>query len=977
MVRRYAIVIFGSILISISCIGRETTETPGIKSAVFFAPSEPAWDMTHEVTLEAWVLLRKNSRGGSIIDKTGGSSPELSSGGFALEMPSPTTVQFRTSKTENCLVHLPPRSDRWICITAVYSAEKHLFQLYLNGKEQATVIEGEFPGIVRNFYPLVIGSGQKGKFDGKISRIAIFARALTSEEVASRYTNSLPCEGEIAEWKFIHRSGKETAETLVGTLSLTETLPTLQLKGLAPPPAEPLTMWYRKPATYWGEALPLGNGRLGAMVFGRINRERIALNEDSFWSGSPHDSANPDALQPLQQARSLVFTHQYAKADQLLAQALQGNPQCSFQPLGDLVFDLPPLKEVTDYRRQLNLEQGLASVSYSHADNTYTRQAFVSAADQIGVIRWNARAPASISFSLWFDSPQEITAEVDNNEMLIIRGKVPAFSRSKIPNKLQFVSRIKVLPIGGEMKAHDNKIEVRNATSVMILWDAATNYRNYHDITADPDAITHDRISRASGKSFEQLLAAHLAEQKRFFNRVSFQLESPKEADKKPTDERLKALTSSGKSDPAFIALYFQFGRYTLLSTSRPGSQPATISGIWNENPFPENNSKYLLYGPTLLAYSPVEAANLSECLEPVTQLCHQLSETGARTAALMYGAGGWTCFAGTDLWRSSAPSDGAAFYTPVCGAALTSLLWKHYLYTGNRQHLIASYPILKNSSQFILDSLQHPPGRPEKVTCPTVSSGTLNTAGSTFDHSILRQIFQYTAAAAQTLNTDDEFREQLLSIQKQLPPLRSDTSGRLQTWPKDWLTSNWASLHTLYGLFPFDEISPRKNPPLAAAAKKSLETTGNSGPPWAEAWRACLWARLGDGNRAAKSLNLLLQPSRTSPNFLGISPGFHLSGVWGASSAIIEMLLQNHDNGELELLPALPNTWTKGSIHGIRAYNGFEIDLNWKEGRLTHATIRSSLGRECKIRYKDKIIHFPTEKGHNYHLDNQLCREL
>ncbi len=951
------------------------------KSTVFFAPSNPALEMTKELTLEAWIFVNKNSRGGSIIDKTGlvsGSPPVRQ--GFALEIASPATLQFRTSKKENCTLNLRPYYGRWICITAIYSAEKRLFQLFLNGEEKVHISEGEFPGLLPNFSPLVIGTGWQGKFDGKISRIAIFARALTPQEVASRYANPLPCEDEIAEWKIMDGSGKKTAEILVGNNPLEELPPILQFKGLAPKPTEPLTMWYRKPATYWGEALPLGNGRIGAMIFGRINRERISLNEDSFWSGSPHDYANPAALQPLQQARSLVFKHQYAKADELLAQVMQGNPstQCSLQPLGNLIVESPSIQEVANYSRQLNLTQGVVSVSYFQADNFYTREAFVSAADQVGVIRWSARSPASVSFSLWFDSPQQTTTEVENNEMLVIHGKVPASPRSHIPNKLQFVTRIKVMPIGGEMKAQGNKIEVHHANSITILWDAATNYRNYHDITADPDAITHDRISRASGKSFEQLLAAHLSEHKRLFNRVSLRLEDSQETCNNPTDERLKALRT-GKNDPGLMALYFQFGRYTLLSTSRPGCQPATISGLWNENPFPESDSKYLLYGPTLLAYSPVEAANLSECLEPIAQLCRQLSETGARTAALMYGAGGWTCFAGTDLWRGSAPTNGVAFYTPVCGAALTSLLWKHYLYTGDQHSLIASYPFLKSASQFFLDSLQHRSNRQERITCPTVSPGSPHPPGafsassSTFDNSVLRELFKITADAAQTLNTDSDFREQLLETRKHLPPLHVDTSGQLQTWSKTWTPLNGTSLQSLYGLFPSEEISPRKTPQLAVAARKSLENTGESGPPWAEAWRACLWARLKNGNRTEKSLRQLLQPSRTSPNFFGVSPDFHLSGVWGATSAITEMLLQSHSHGEIELLPALPDAWSQGSIQGIRAYHGFEIDLAWKHGQLTHAVIRSSLGRECKIRYKNKLISFPTEKRRQYRLNDKL----
>ncbi len=755
-------------------------------------------------------------------------------------------------------------------------------------------------------------------------------------------------------------------------------------------PAEPLSLWYRQPATQWLEALPIGNGRIGAMVFGGINEEWLQLNEDTLWGGGPYDPVNPQGKAALPQVRQLVFDGKYRQAGDLINQKVISRPssEMPYETAGNLAIEFPDSASAENYRRDLNLDTAVAGVEYTVNGVHFSRQVFASPVDQVIVVHLTADKKGSISFATGFNTPQKVTVETESGNTVVMRGTNG--SASGIKGALKFQVRARVLTDGGTISANTNSIAVTNANSATILIALATSYKSYDDVSGDPEKIVKGQIAAAARKNFNELLARHVKEHQRLFRLVSLDV-GHSDAMQLPTDERIQNFQNG--NDPQFAALYFQFGRYLLISSSRPGGQPANLQGLWNNSMNPPWQSKYTININTEMNYWPAEQCNLGECVEPLISMISDLSVTGARTAQELYGAGGWVAHHNTDLWRATGPIDFAdSGMWPSGGAWLCDHLWDHYEYNPDKAYLKKVYPVMRGAAQFFLDTLVEDPTNHWLVTNPSVSpenthpGGSAVSAGPTMDLEILRDLFGNTIKAAEILGVDSDFQKKLADTRSRLAPLQIGSAGQLQEWLQDWDYQPGVDVHHrhvshLYGLYPSWQINVFDTPKLAAAAQFSLVKRGDESTGWATAWRINLWDRLHDGDHAYKILQFLLSPGRTANDMFDLHPPFQIDGNFGGAASIGEMLLQSRpletagaaENFEIEVLPALPSAWPKGSVTGLRTRGGFEADITWDGGKLTAIKIRSVGGRSTTVRYGDRTAEIKLKPGGAIQLNAEL----
>jgi len=735
----------------------------------------------------------------------------------------------------------------------------------------------------------------------------------------------------------------------------------------------PPRLWYRQPAREWIEALPVGSGKLGAMVFGGVAAERLQLNEDTLWAGGPYDPANPEALAALPEIRRLIDAGEYAKATQLAEAKFMGSPkrQMSYQTIGDLKLEFPGLAEgASDYVRDLDIDGAIATTTFTADGVRHVREVIASAPDGVIAVRLTASRKGAITVDLGFASPLKSNpiASVEGTALVLTGGND---SQQGVPARLKFECRVEVRAKGGRVAGQGGKLSVTGADEVLLLIAAATSYRRYDDVSGDPTALNKAALARLAGKPWGRLLADHQADHRALFRRVDVDFGRTR-ADLLPTDERIKR--SPTADDPSLAALYFQYGRYLLIACSRPGSQPANLQGVWNDKTDAPWGSKYTININTEMNYWPAEPTNLPELVEPLIALVQDIAQTGTTTAKVMYGARGWVAHHNTDLWRATAPIDGAMYGVwPTGGAWLCKHVYDHYDYNRDKAYLARVYPLIKGSARFFLDTLVVDPKFGVLVTNPSLSPendhghGSSLVAGPTMDQAIVRDLFENCLKAETILGPDRAFVAELKAALDKLAPYRIGKDGQLQEWQEDWdadaIDFHHRHVSHLYGLFPSDQIGIDTTPRLAAAARTSLLTRGDLATGWAIAWRLNLWARLGDGDHAHNVLKLLLGPDRTYPNMFDAHPPFQIDGNFGGTSGMTEMILQSR-NDRIYLLPALPSAWPTGRMTGLRARGAVGVDIRWAGGKLSEAVLTASVDGRVTVVHAGSSLDVDLHRG-------------
>ncbi|MCF2650709.1 glycosyl hydrolase family 95 catalytic domain-containing protein [Niallia circulans] len=719
-------------------------------------------------------------------------------------------------------------------------------------------------------------------------------------------------------------------------------------------------LWYEQPANDWNEALPIGNGRIGGMVFGHIEREQIQLNEDSVWYGGPRDRNNPDALTQFPTIREHLENGEIREAEKLAALACTGIPESQrhYEPLGDLRIDFHHEDDVfANYKRELDLDRGVATIKYMCKDIAYNRDIFTSYPDQVMVIRLTASKEKEIAFQLFLDRGK--TRNIDDMkavepDYLIMDGKTGG------ENGIHFHTGVKVLVEKGVITSIGNRIIVQEASAVTIILAAATSYRY-----EQPASQCVKTVLAAEKKSYEQLWETHLQDYQSLFHRMDLNLGKDNRKQDIPTNKRLDLL-KEGEEDLDLSSTYFHFGRYLLISCSRPDSLPATLQGIWNDQMLPPWDSKYTININTQMNYWPAEVCNLSECHQPLFDHLEKMREQGRKTAQIMYGCRGFTAHHNTDIWGDTAPQDMfiPASIWPLGAAWLSLHLWEHFEYTVDSTFLDKAYELMKDAALFFVDYLvETPEGElitplsvsPENTyLLPNGEKGSL-TEGPSMDIQIIYALFSSCIEASKRLNRDHPFRAELTQLKNKLPALKIGKYGQIQEWLVDYEEAEPGHRHIshLFALHPGKQINPRETPEWAIAAKRTLERRlkyGGGHTGWSRAWIINMWARLEEGELAYENVLELLKSS-TLPNLFDNHPPFQIDGNFGGTAGIAEMLIQSHAN-DIHLLPSIPKAWKSGEVKGLKARGGFEIEMKWDNHQLTFLSIYSSHGADCRIRY-------------------------